>query len=154
MPGISGWRDIRLMDMLAYPLDNCSRKLLSFWIFEDVFYCSVIKVLCIAVFCDNSDIISYLFLTVNTFFHKKCHFFSLAYCSAKYEHCSLKSGEGGIWTLAPRKRPTPLAGAPLQPLEYFSKCLNLIMIWGVTYLWRIDNYTKKENICQRFLWDL
>ena len=31
-----------------------------------------------------------------------------------------KSGERGIWTLAPRKRPTPLAGAPLQPLEYFS----------------------------------
>ena len=31
-----------------------------------------------------------------------------------------KNGEGGIWTLAPRKRSTPLAGAPLQPLEYFS----------------------------------
>ena len=30
------------------------------------------------------------------------------------------NGEGGIWTLAPRERPTPLAGAPLQPLEYFS----------------------------------
>ena len=30
------------------------------------------------------------------------------------------SGERGIWTLAPRKRPIPLAGAPLQPLEYFS----------------------------------
>ena len=28
-------------------------------------------------------------------------------------------GEGGIWTLAPVARPTPLAGAPLQPLEYF-----------------------------------
>ena len=30
------------------------------------------------------------------------------------------NGEGGIWTLAPVTRPTPLAGAPLQPLEYFS----------------------------------
>ena len=29
-------------------------------------------------------------------------------------------GEGGIWTLAPVSRPTPLAGAPLRPLEYFS----------------------------------
>ena len=27
--------------------------------------------------------------------------------------------EGGIWTLAPIARPIPLAGAPLQPLEYF-----------------------------------
>ena len=34
-------------------------------------------------------------------------------------------GEGGILTLAPIARPTPLAGAPLQPLEYFSKCLNI-----------------------------
>ena len=31
------------------------------------------------------------------------------------------SGERGIWTLAPVARPTPLAGAPLRPLEYFSE---------------------------------
>ena len=30
------------------------------------------------------------------------------------------NGEEGIWTLAPVTWPTPLAGAPLQPLEYFS----------------------------------
>ena len=30
------------------------------------------------------------------------------------------NGESGIWTRAPRERSTPLAGAPLQPLEYFS----------------------------------
>ena len=35
-----------------------------------------------------------------------------------------KNGERGIWTLAPVTRPTPLAGAPLQPLEYF--CWTLI----------------------------
>ena len=29
------------------------------------------------------------------------------------------NAERGIWTLAPVARPTPLAGAPLQPLEYF-----------------------------------
>ena len=32
-------------------------------------------------------------------------------------------GERGIWTLAPREGPTPLAGEPLQPLEYFSLIL-------------------------------
>ena len=32
----------------------------------------------------------------------------------------IKNGAGGIWTLAPVSRPTPLAGAPLQPLEYYS----------------------------------
>ena len=31
------------------------------------------------------------------------------------------NGEGGIRTLAPLARSIPLAGAPLQPLEYFSK---------------------------------
>ena len=33
------------------------------------------------------------------------------------------NAEGGIWTLARRKPSIPLAGAPLQPLEYFSKVL-------------------------------
>ena len=33
------------------------------------------------------------------------------------------NGERGIWTLAPVARPTPLAGAPLRPLEYFSELL-------------------------------
>ena len=32
----------------------------------------------------------------------------------------IMNGERGIWTLAPVARPTPLAGAPLRPLEYFS----------------------------------
>ena len=35
-----------------------------------------------------------------------------------------KSGERGIRTLAPVTRPIPLAGAPLRPLEYFSKVHN------------------------------
>ena len=33
---------------------------------------------------------------------------------------TFSGGEGEIWTLAPVTRPTPLAGAPLRPLEYFS----------------------------------
>ena len=52
------------------------------------------------------------------------HFFILFCVSAKKS--KREYGEGGIWTLAPRERSTPLAGAPLQPLEYFSKCLNII----------------------------
>ena len=45
-----------------------------------------------------------------------------------YSNDSKKYGEGGIWTLAPRERSTPLAGAPLQPLEYFSK-FKCIQFW-------------------------
>ena len=41
------------------------------------------------------------------------------------KYLRMLNGEGGIWTLAPRKRSIPLAGAPLQPLEYFCKCLNI-----------------------------
>ena len=48
-------------------------------------------------------------------------------------HCvDLLSGERGIWTLAPVSRPTPLAGAPLQPLEYFSSPDSSLNIWFVT----------------------
>ena len=43
-------------------------------------------------------------------------------CQQKFSSF-LKSGERGIWTLAPVARPTPLAGAPLRPLEYFSELL-------------------------------
>ena len=54
----------------------------------------------------------------------------------------LPNGEGGIWTLAPRKRPTPLAGAPLQPLEYFSK---FIYFW--TYRLTAHLLLYSRGIC-------
>ena len=38
------------------------------------------------------------------------------------------NAEGGIWTLARRKPSIPLAGAPLQPLEYF--CTSPITRWA------------------------
>ena len=41
------------------------------------------------------------------------------------------NGERGIWTLAPVTRPTPLAGAPLQPLEYFSSESYYIKVFHV-----------------------
>ena len=45
----------------------------------------------------------------------------------------ISNGEGGIWTLAPRERPTPLAGAPLRPLEYFSEFIyNMKLLTGLT----------------------
>lgn len=74
-----------------------------------LFHCSVIKVLCPAVLRDNFYILSQLRGFVNRFFHKKNNFFRKP------------SGEGGIRTLAPVTRPIPLAGAPLRPLEYFSR---------------------------------
>lgn len=74
-----------------------------------LFHCSVIKVLCPAVLRDNFYILSQISAFVNRFFHKKNNFFRKP------------SGEGGIRTLAPVTRPIPLAGAPLRPLEYFSR---------------------------------
>ena len=103
-----------------------------------VVYCSVINVLfVVAVSCDsfyiiskcfmfvnnffklffvaflnlsnsNSDILSYIFLLVNNFFE--------VFSKVIFK----QNGERGIRTLAPVARPTPLAGAPLRPLEYFS----------------------------------
>ena len=39
-----------------------------------------------------------------------------------------QNGERGIRTLAPVARPTPLAGAPLRPLEYFSSARSKVCI--------------------------
>ena len=44
------------------------------------------------------------------------------------------SGDGGIWTLAPVTRPTPLAGAPLQPLEYISLPENSLPRYSIFHL--------------------
>ena len=59
----------------------------------------------------NFDILSYIFLLVNNFFE--------VFSKVIFK----QNGERGIRTLAPVARPTPLAGAPLRPLEYFSELL-------------------------------
>ena len=77
-----------------------------------------------------SRFVSYRFLrqryvSYNIFSTLSRTFFNLLYLVSRPSN-KLKlsginhNGERGIWTLAPRERPTPLAGAPLQPLEYFS----------------------------------
>ena len=75
------------------------------------------------LFCDSQTNISHRMCDVNTYFS----FFQ-----------KNKNGEGGIWTLAPRKRSIPLAGAPLQPLEYFSWRLNIKSIFNLSLSWHID----------------
>ena len=69
----------------------------------------------------NSFIIPQSQLFVNNFLNFIFLLFSQQASSGK------KSGERGIWTLAPVSRPTPLAGAPLRPLEYFSEFI--ISLW-------------------------
>ena len=73
----------------------------------------------------NSDILSYIFLLVNNFFE--------VFSKVIFK----QNGERGIRTLAPVARPTPLAGAPLRPLEYFSELIisniNLMSLaWQIT----------------------
>ena len=77
-------------------------------------------------------------------------------------HFISSSGESGIWTRAPVSRPTPLAGAPLQPLEYFSKyvwTINLrtiavkyILFFSLRYRFsrkRINYYICLPLFCQQ-----
>ena len=59
------------------------------------------------------------FATTHLEYHK---FFALSttfFKNFKIYFFKIFNAERGIWTLAPVARPTPLAGAPLQPLEYF-----------------------------------
>ena len=111
-----------------------------------VVYCSVINVLfVVAVSCDSFYIISKCFMFVNNFFKLFFVAFWISQTATLiYYHISSclsitflkffskvifkQNGERGIRTLAPVARPTPLAGAPLRPLEYYSraKCVALI----------------------------
>ena len=100
----------------------------------------------VAVSCDSFYIISKCFMFVNNFFKL---FFVAFWVSQTatliYYHISSclsitflkffskvifkQNGERGIRTLAPVARPTPLAGAPLRPLEYFSEFTIIIKLW-------------------------
>ena len=82
------------------------------------------------LFLSNSYILSHSHSSVKHFFIFLLYFPNK---SEKYY------GEGGIWTLAPRERSTPLAGAPLQPLEYFSMCIwNYKWNNGPRWTWTTD----------------
>ena len=63
------------------------------------------------------------------------------------------SGERGIWTLARRKPSTPLAGAPLQPLEYFCTMPEFLSYPVVYTCFRKCNidYIRAFFICQRLI---
>ena len=111
-----------------------------------VVYCSVINVLfVVAVSCDSFYIISKCFMFVNNFFK----LFFVAFLNLSNSNSGILSyifllvnnffevfskvifkqnGERGIRTLAPVARPTPLAGAPLRPLEYFSSARSKVCI--------------------------
>ena len=81
--------------------------------FQGFTYCSVFKVLLFVVVLATARLLYHSFFRLSTTFF---NFFRFSFSSF-----SIKlSGERGIWTLAPVSRPTPLAGAPLRPLEYFS----------------------------------
>ena len=128
----------RSMDFLADITLKETR--MKFWIERSRLFCySVIKVLCVLFLWHNFFIISYSEVFVKNFFDlffKRLLLFLSNSSILSYPHLSVKHffifllylpnksekyyGEGGIWTLAPRERSTPLAGAPLQPLEYFS----------------------------------
>ena len=111
-----------------------------------VVYCSVINVLfVVAVSCDSFYIVSKCFMFVNNFFK----LFFVAFLNLSNSNFDILSyifllvnnffevfskvifkqnGERGIRTLAPVARPTPLAGAPLRPLEYFSSARSKVCI--------------------------
>ena len=134
-----------------------------------MFHCLVIKVLC-SPSCDSSFSLSQSFLFVKNFFKFFQNFlmtFVIRCLSATrllyhihfwmsstflkffiFSKFKTSNGEGGIWTLAPVTRPIPLAGAPLRPLEYFSK-VHYLIIWCCSMRsWRVYDNTKYFSVCQ------
>ena len=112
-----------------------SQPLLSQWIF--ILTCFFISV----------NMFSYLFLCSFGWAKKK----NLDVAKISFLHFINKNGERGIWTLAPVTRPTPLAGAPLQPLEYFSSILNILYQYLIMRLsWRKFIIHKLYHIVNSF----
>ena len=122
-------KDLSIVLWMCLSLQTVSFKEFSRIVY--VFHCSVIKVLICSLSRDSLFTISQLFLFVNNFFiffKSLTRFFDSSY---RLSHLSLdvnsyfyffskqENGEGGLWIVAPRKRSIPLAGAPLQSLEYF-----------------------------------
>ena len=70
----------------------------------------------------RADVLS--FSTALIFYQIVCRLSTTFSKKIRTTYIANKSGERGIWTLAPVTRPIPLAGAPLRPLEYFSKVHN------------------------------
>ena len=94
---------------------------------SDAFCCFPVTLLsAFYINISNSTCQLFLFSTFQLHTVFTCQFFTMSSICWYF----MVNGERGIWTLAPRKRSTPLAGAPLQPLEYFSttitymNCLN------------------------------
>ena len=97
---------------------------ISFLVCQQVFLISFLLLFCRLSLArsSNVDYFTTVFILCQQLFFFFLYSLSCVLKSPDFEQQN--NGEGGLWTLAPRKRPTPLAGAPLQPLEYFSICLN------------------------------
>ena len=110
---------------------------------------------------DSFDILSCCFDFVKNFFNffsrsffvlfRLCrmqlwyHTTSSFRCQQLFKICFSSNGEGGIWTLARRKPSIPLAGAPLQPLEYFSNLPD-----SCSFVMSKIDYTKGFHVCQLY----
>ena len=143
-----------------------------------MFHCLVIKVCCVCL-SDSSFILSHLKSFVkyffqlfsNSFFDESLSRWQLVYFIMSASICQQvfsffwkiyffqkNNGEGGIWTLAPSSRPIPLAGAPLRPLEYFSRLrtYNFLLNWSAFLLCFIRNawliIAERTIICQHFFY--
>ena len=91
------------------------------------FFLQIFQIICLRKLIYNTMYFSKCQDVFSTFFNFSFYtFFSIIYGRKKTiwklvsDSSHWPNGERGIWTLAPVTRPTPLAGAPLQPLEYFS----------------------------------
>ena len=133
LPESSGWISVPLLllakgsHLLFRCIFRCCSLNYSLWIFQGYFTVQLSKFF---VRCRSATFISYQMfnrLSTTFLFFICCSLRQLNHiimypivCQQLFSCFLIDSGEGGIWTLAPRERPTPLAGAPLQPLEYFS----------------------------------
>ena len=108
--------------LLLYHVVSCLSR--TFFNFFEVVFVSLLQQLWYLITSNRLLSRTFSFLFLQLFVRRNSFMLSRVFSDVKNFFSFLFiNAEGGIWTLARRKPSIPLAGAPLQPLGYFSICL-------------------------------
>ena len=113
--------------LLLYHVVSCLSR--TFFNFFEVVFVSLLQQLWYLITSNRLLSRTFSFLFLQLFARRNSFMLSRVFLDVKNFFSFLSiNAEGGIWTLARCKPSIPLAGAPLQPLEYF--CTSPITRWA------------------------
>ena len=137
--------------MLSF-CDSHIRLSYLFWLVNNFFnfFHNILEV-SVPYYKNSLPVVSISHLTATLICYHIFHCLSITFFNFFFTVKNKKeNGEGGIWTLARRKPSTPLAGAPLQPLEYFSNAWIITFIQLCSITWAKIIITNEMTFVNHF----